>query len=95
MNFLQQAGMEFGMDFMQNKMNEAGGTINNLVGTITGQKNLISNYFATQAMNTIGGNLDINQILARSNGSVINPNMELLFKGPTLRSFGFQFKFTL
>ena len=94
MNFLQQAGTEFGMEFMEGKMKEAGGTINDLVGSITGQKNLITNYFATQAMNSIGGNLDINQILARSNGSVINPNMELLFKGPTLRSFGFQFKFT-
>ena len=32
-------------------------------------------------------------LLARTNGSVINPNLELLFTGPSLRSFNFNFKF--
>jgi hypothetical protein len=31
-------------------------------------------------------------ILTRSTGSVINPNMELLFKGPQLRTFGLTWK---
>lgn len=31
-------------------------------------------------------------ILARTQGAVINPNMELLFSGPTLRSFAFTYK---
>ena len=94
MNFLQEAGMEFGTSLMQGGLENAGKTVNNLVNSITGQKNLVQNYFATQALNQIGGNLSLDQILARSNGSVINPNMELLFKGPALRNFGFQFKFT-
>ena len=33
-----------------------------------------------------------NQLLTRTTGSVLNPNMELLFQGPALRDFGFQFK---
>ncbi len=41
-------------------------------------------YFAGQA---VGAN-----IVARSTGSVLNPNMELLFQGPTLRQFNFNFK---
>lgn len=33
-------------------------------------------------------------ILARQFGAVANPNMELLFTGPSLRSFSFNFRFT-
>ena len=43
-------------------------------------------YFAGQA---VGAN-----ITARTTGSVINPNLELLFTGPNLRSFSFNFKLT-
>ena len=32
------------------------------------------------------------QLLQRSTGSILNPNMELLFQGPQLRNFTFQFK---
>jgi hypothetical protein len=32
------------------------------------------------------------QILSRTEGAVINPNMELLFNGPSLRPFTFSFK---
>jgi len=31
--------------------------------------------------------------MTRSTGSVLNPNMELLFKGPNLRTFNFAFQF--
>lgn len=34
----------------------------------------------------------LNNILARTDNVVLNPNMELLFNGPTLRPFNFQFK---
>jgi len=37
---------------------------------------------------------DSAQYLARTDGVVMNPNMELLFGGPQLRSFGFTFKFS-
>ena len=30
--------------------------------------------------------------MKRTTGQVMNPNMELLFNGPSLRSFGFTFK---
>jgi hypothetical protein len=33
-------------------------------------------------------------ILSRQFGAVVNPNMELLFNGPSLRSFTFNFRFT-
>jgi len=34
-----------------------------------------------------------NPILARTSGQVFNPNMELLFKGPSIREFSFDFQF--
>ena len=43
-------------------------------------------YFAGQA---VGAN-----ILGRSAGVTLNPNLELLFKGPNLRTFNFNFRFT-
>ena len=36
--------------------------------------------------------LDNNELLARTSGSIFNNNLELLFKGPTLRPFTFQFQ---
>lgn len=50
---------------------------------------------AAQAANIpFGGNLTAAQLLARQNGQIVNPNMELLFDGVTLRSFKFSFKMT-
>lgn len=42
-------------------------------------------YLAEQAVGSQG-------LLSRTTGQVLNPNMELLFQGPELRSFTFQFK---
>jgi len=46
----------------------------------------IANAFAAAAAGVEG-----QQLLARTTGMVMNPNMELLFKGPTLRPFSFKF----
>ena len=49
-------------------------------------KTAIANAFAGAATGTGG------QLLSRTTGAVINPNLELLFSGPTLRTFSFSFK---
>jgi len=46
------------------------------------------------ALGVLGGNVSTGQLLARQTGNIFNPNMELLFNGPTLRSFNFSFKMT-
>ena len=46
------------------------------------------------ALGALGGNVSTAQLLARQTGNIFNPNMELLFNGPTLRSFNFSFKMT-
>ena len=40
------------------------------------------------------GNITLNQILARGENQILNPNMELLFNAPTIRNFRFSFKMT-
>ena len=49
-------------------------------------QNYVSAYFAGQA---VGANL-----VARTTGAVLNNNLELLFNGPKLRSFRYNFRFT-
>jgi len=51
-----------------------------------GSKAAIIAYFAGQA---VGAN-----VIGRTTGQVINPNLELLFSGPNLRSFNFNFNLT-
>ena len=48
----------------------------------------------SSALGVLGGNVSAAQLLARETGNIFNPNMELLFNGPTLRSFNFSFKMT-
>ena len=56
-----------------------------------GTRDLASSFMASKAVNVLGGNTSLDGILARSSGQIVNPNMELLFNGVTLRSFSFSF----
>ena len=47
---------------------------------------------AAQALKKIGINVDAEAYRARATGTVINPNLELLFNGPKLRAFQFAYK---
>jgi len=48
---------------------------------------------AVSAVNVFGANVSFNSLLARTDGKILNPNMELLFNNVTLRTFRFSFKF--
>jgi hypothetical protein len=67
------------------------GTYSGLIGQLgnltnaPGVKQYVAAYFSGQAVQA--------NLLGRS-GIVINPNMELLFQGPKLRSFRYNFRFT-
>ena len=61
---------------------------------IDAAKSLITKKLAASAVGVFGGNVTVNQLLAREEGQILNPNMELLFSGPTLRNFRFSFKMT-
>jgi hypothetical protein len=57
-------------------------------------KDVILKNLGAQAASVFGGNVTFNQLLAREDGQILNPNMELLFNGVTLRTFRFSFKMT-
>lgn len=57
-------------------------------------RDLIIKQLAAEAVNVFGGNVSIDQILARQGGKIFNPNLELLFNGVSLRDFRFSFKMT-
>lgn len=48
-------------------------------------QNALKTYLAGQAVGT-------NNLLSRTSGAIINPNLELLFQGPSLRPFNFNFR---
>ena len=52
-------------------------------------KKALGGFFASK---TLGLNKD--ETLARTEGQIFNDNLELLFKGPTLRTFNFRYKFS-
>ena len=64
------------------------------VGNVAAATDTITKFLASKAVNIFGANVTTNQLLARGNGEILNPNMELLFGGPTLRNFRFSFKMT-
>ena len=55
-------------------------------------QNALTTKLAIEAVNLFGANVSFNTLLARSDGKVLNPNMELLFNNVTLRTFRFSFK---
>ena len=64
------------------------GTAENVKGALNDPavKQMITAYFAGAA---VGGN-----VIARQSGAIINPNLEVLFNGPGIRSFNFNFRLT-
>ncbi len=66
-------------------MESAKTTLSALSNERSGIKKGIAAYFAQAATGTKG-------ILARTEGAIINPNFELLFNGPKLRSFAFTYR---
>ena len=73
------AGVGKGIDSLRQSFETAGGE--------AGTKTALGAAFAGASMQGDGS-----AILKRADGSVINPNMELLFNSPTLRPFSFTFK---
>ena len=90
--FKDGAGAGFGAAFAS-----AGDTVQDVVGAVgglSGAQGFITRALASQAAGILGANITPGQLLARTTGEILNPNLELLFGGPTLRSFRFSFKFT-
>lgn len=55
-------------------------------------KQLLPVKAAASVVQKFGVNVNPEAFITRATGAAINPNLELLFNGPKLRQFGFQFK---
>jgi len=89
-----------GNNLLQTITTAAMNTAGNLAGNFTGPSGgvvkdaILSSLMAQAANIPLGGSLTRDAVFARTSGSIINQNVELLFNGVTLRSFKFSFKFT-
>ena len=87
-------GMNVSFDNFGSDVGDLARTFGDNLGGAGTAQDLINKFFVSQAAGLVGGNLSVNSLLAREQGAIFNPNMELLFNGPTIRSFRFQFKMT-
>jgi hypothetical protein len=94
LNPIAAAGLGASKDIIEGNL---GKVFNNLPSAIkktftTGNaQDVVTTYMAANAVNTFGANISAESLLSRSDGKILNPNMELLFKGVQLRSFNFTF----
>jgi hypothetical protein len=73
-------------------MKATGATIN-ATAVKGGAQDLVTSYFESELINSLGGNTSAGGLLSRATGQVLNPNLELLFGGVNLRTFAFDFDF--
>ena len=97
-----KGGEAFGKNIAEGKFGDAFGSVKDEIEAAYNSadlnRNTIQALFNSQIASSIvgafGANVSVNQILQRQSGQSFNPNMELFFNGPTLRSFRFSFKMT-
>ena len=93
---LFEAGSEinlFDLSTYTGAFNKGKEQIDKILGE-SGSRDLVLKALGAQAVNIFGANVNINSLLAREQGTILNPNMELLFNSVTLRTFKFSFKMT-
>ena len=91
LNPIQAAGVNVALTAFNQGLGAAAGRaaqkLEDIGGNAEQLRQSVKGYFTAAA---VGVPLD--QILARTQGQVLNPNLELLFNGPILRPFNFTFK---
>ena len=89
-----EAGSTLNLGEVGNQISQGLADTANAGGGLAGAQGFVTRSLASKAIGILGANVTADQILARQQGEILNPNLELLFNGPTLRSFRFQFKMT-
>ena len=101
-NPLQVAGLNATSDFMKDGKIDLGAIktqVTNILSKdgqniLTDQNiNLLATALAGKAINQLGANVSISSLISRSQGLILQSNLELLFSGVQLRSFPFIFDF--
>ena len=102
-NTIKDVGKTLSLDSLQNDL---AGTLKNAGSTLGGAassalaglddktRSVVAGAFVGSAVNLFGANVSLNDLTARTDGVILNPNLELLFKGVDLRDFTFAFEMT-
>ena len=97
-DMMKNVGTAIGKGDVEGAITAGGDSLKNALASsgvsVDAAKSLITKKLAASAVSVFGGNVSVNQLLSREQGQILNPNMELLFNGPTLRNFRFSFKMT-
>ena len=87
-------------DLISNSKEQVTGTFDALKSSLQNQDtstassaSVLNAVIARSVLSRIGINVDVDQFITRQTGAAINPNLELLFGGPQLRTFTFNFDF--
>ena len=67
------------------------GELDPIGGLVAGTQTLNASSIA-KLTGLLGANIDVDTFLARTGGRVLNPNAEMLFQGPVIRDFSFEFQ---
>ena len=67
------------------------GELDPIGGLVAGTQTLNASSIA-KLTGILGANIDVDTFLARTGGRVLNPNAEMLFQGPVIRDFSFEFQ---
>ena len=99
-NALEAFGLKFGQEFVNEGPLEAANLAFDAAKGAFSDAKLSSdaqtafiNAISAQAISALGGQVKPGDLISRATGQVLNPNLELLFKNVTLRSFKFTFEF--
>lgn len=102
-NPLQVAGLNATKDFMLNGKIDLGAIKSKVTNILTNDGknkiltdqniNLLATALAGKAINQLGANVSVSSLISRSQGLILQSNLELLFSGVQLRSFPFIFDF--
>ena len=96
-NALIAAGIGVAQSAITEGLGEAAATIGNVFNNAGKDTSKITSAATGLAVNSLVGNsnqLNINSLVSRATGQIVNPNVELLFNGVTLRG-GFNFQFDM
>ena len=91
---VMESGASMNLSTIATEAGKAFKNVGDAAGGLEGAGGFVTRKLASMAAGIVGANVSPDQILARGTGEILNPNLELLFGGPTLRSFRFSFKMT-
>ena len=97
LNDLQLKGLGAAAGIMNSgtPLKEAGARLEDLLNDLQNESGAARQAATAALLGSLPGiNKSPTEIMGRMNGQILNPNMELIFNGPTLRQFAYTFRLT-